>query len=374
MFSENDKISGRQIFRLLSYDLIGLSTLLLPPILAKYAGTDGIFCLVVGTFGALVYLGLLSGVIKRMKVDFRTFIQLRCGVLVEKMILLFYFLYFLLFAALMSFLFARLVLSNLLKEESFSLVLILLLLMAGYGVYCGIEGRARVYEILFWFLLIPLIIMLLAAVKMVDVDLWTPIGMTSIQGFCKGSYLVFLWESFLFLLIFFYPYAAKKSDLIQNGRRALLFTGGLNLILYMILLGVFGGAALSGMEYPAVTLMSIVQIPGGFLKRTDAFMFGIWFFTLYALLNSLIFYSAKTGKEIVGKGKENGYLLVVLILIFFLSHLCYRNEAWKEAVGWLIFIVGTPIAVLVPLLLSLFPERKKEHQSKIGSMNHKKSE
>lgn len=359
MFSENNQISGRQIFRLLSYDLIGLSTLLLPPLLSKIAGVDGIFCMVVGTIAGLLYLGLLSMVVKKMKVDFSTFLRMRCGVIVEKIILLFYFTYFLLFAGMTAFLFSELVVENLLKEESFYLILALLLLLAGYGVRSGIEGRARIYELLFWFLMIPLMLMLIFACKEVDVDLWTPVFSASWKSFWKGTYFVFLWESLIFLILFFYPYVTEKRSLILNGRRAILFTGVLNLILYMILTGVFGSAALSDMDYPAVTLMSIVQMPGGFLKRTDAFMFGIWFFTLYALLNGLIFYSAKTGKAVIRKGKEGVYLIGVLCLVFLLAVLCYRKMAWKKAISWLIWTVGTPIATLLPLLLMFLPERKK---------------
>ncbi len=38
MFAENSQISGRQAFRLLSYDLLGTGTLLLPQLLAAPGG------------------------------------------------------------------------------------------------------------------------------------------------------------------------------------------------------------------------------------------------------------------------------------------------------------------------------------------------
>lgn len=359
MFSENNQVSGRQIFRLLTYDLIGLSTLLLPPILAGIAGNDGFFCLIAGTAAGLLYLWLLSGVTKKMTVDFKTFLRERCGAVLEKLILVFYAGYFILFAAIMAFLFAELVVENLLQEESFYLVLVLLLVLTGYGIYAGIEGRARIYELLFWVILIPLFLMLAAAFKAVDTDLWTPVAVTSPGAFLRGSYLVFVWQSLVFLLLFFYPNAAKKETLLRNGRRAVLFAGGLNLVLYLILMGVFGAKALSGMEYPAVTLMSIVQMPGGFLKRTDALMFGIWFFTLYALLNSLSFYGAKAARDVIQKGKEKIYMFVVLLIIFLLAVLCYRQPEWKENISRLVWGVGTPVAALLPLLVTLLPEHGK---------------
>ncbi len=356
MFSENNKISGRQIFRLLSYDLIGLGTLLLPPVLAKTAGTDGIFCIIAGTILALCYLGLLWVAVKRMKVDFRTFLKERGGVVLEKVILVFYVFYFLLFAAVAAYVFADLVLSQLLEDGSFYLVLALLLLLAGYGVRIGIEGRARIYEILFWIVLIPLLVMLLGAGREVDVNLWTPVAVTSFGNFCRGSLVVFLAESLIFLVVFFFSYAAREKDVICNARRALILAGGLIFFVYLILLGVFGSSALAGMEYPAVTLMSIVQITGGFLKRTDALMFGIWFFTLYALLNGLVFYGVKTAKDVVRRGKEGVYLTIVIVLIFLLAVLCYQSEAWREGMSRILWTVATPVAVLIPLLAGFLPK------------------
>ena len=57
------------------------------------------------------------------------------------------------------------------------------------------------------------------------------------------------------------------------------------------------------MEYPAVTMMSTIKITGGFLKRTDAFMLAIWFFTLFALLGGTAFYGGPF-REKIGVGRK----------------------------------------------------------------------
>ena len=48
MFSENQKISERQMARLLIFDMCGISTLLLPGLLGKMLGTDGVFAILLG--------------------------------------------------------------------------------------------------------------------------------------------------------------------------------------------------------------------------------------------------------------------------------------------------------------------------------------
>ena len=58
MFSENNQISGRQVFRLLTYDFLGMGTLLLPTMLADTAGRDGIFCILAGILCHIIALNI----------------------------------------------------------------------------------------------------------------------------------------------------------------------------------------------------------------------------------------------------------------------------------------------------------------------------
>ena len=61
MFSENDKISKRQLFRLLFIDFLGGSSLLIPTYLAGVAGTWGILCNLTGSAMGLLYtIGVIN--------------------------------------------------------------------------------------------------------------------------------------------------------------------------------------------------------------------------------------------------------------------------------------------------------------------------
>lgn len=89
------------------------------------------------------------------------------------------------------------------------------------------------------------------------------------------------------------------KNISAQAEKAVGFSGGVFAALYLILIGLFGVEALAQMKFPAVTMMSRVQVTGGFLKRTDAFMFSIWFFTLYAMLNSMVFYSGNLAAKVI---------------------------------------------------------------------------
>lgn len=96
-----------------------------------------------------------------------------------------YFLYLMLLAGYTAYLFSVTVLNNLLRGESFYLVLVLILGLVWYGLLSGIEGRARVYELLFWFILIPLFIMLASALDEVKTDYWNPVFFTGKRDFLR---------------------------------------------------------------------------------------------------------------------------------------------------------------------------------------------
>lgn len=371
MFSENNQISGRQVFRLLTYDFLGMGTLLLPTMLADTAGRDGIFCILAGILSTFLYLKLLRYLLKGMKTSYPDFLKQNCGKICGYVLWGGYFLYFILMASYTAYLFSTLMLNGLVENVSFYLVLLLILLLAFYGMAGGIEGRARVYEILFWFLMIPLFLMLFAACREVKPAYWSPVFMADGKEVLSGSYYVLFCYSMVSIVLFLKEYVADRKKCVGAAEKAVWFSGGVFIALYLILIGLFGVEALAQMKFPAVTMMSRVQVTGGFLKRTDAFMFSILFFRLYAMLNSMVFYSGNLAEKVIrdcggyleGKKRMLPYL-ILLLLVYGVTVLFYRNQQFLDCVTFLLWKIGTPFVVGVPVLLCLAGERKK-HNKKV---------
>ena len=371
MFSENNQISGRQVFRLLTYDFLGMGTLLLPTMLADTAGRDGIFCILAGILSTFLYLKLLRYLLKGMKTSYPDFLKQKSGKVCGYVLWGGYFLYFILMASYTAYLFSTLMLNGLVENISFYLVLLLILLLAFYGMAGGIEGRARVYEMLFWFLMIPLFLMLFAACREVKPVYWSPVFVADGKEVLSGSYYVLFCYSMVSIVLFLKEYVADRRKCVGAAEKAVWFSGGVFAVLYLILIGLFGVEALAQMKFPAVTMMSRVQVTGGFLKRTDAFMFSIWFFTLYAMLNSMVFYSGNLAAKVIrdcggyleGKKRMLPYL-ILLLLVYGVTVLFYRNQQFLDCVTFLLWKIGTPFVVGVPVLLCLTGERKK-HKKKV---------
>lgn len=366
MFSENHQISGRQVFRLLTYDILGIGTLLIPTVLSQIAGEDGIFCIMAGVILALIYLKILKGLLGHMGTSYVEYLKQKFK-WASVIILVGYFLYFVLMAAHTSCLFTALIAQNLVENISDVTITALILLLVFYGMAGGIEGRARVYEILFWFLMLPLFLMMFAAGKEVEPSYWFPLFQTDGTHMITGSYYVLFCYSMISMIPFLNEYVAEeKSPLYKSSRSAVLFSGALFLSLYLLLEGMFGNPALSHMQFPAVVMMNRVQITGGFLKRTDAFMIGIWFFTLYALLGSMVFYSGnlfekileKTGWMEEKKRRMCAYAIVI-VLVYILTILLYHKSLLWRMIEEILWKYGTAFVIGVPVFLILFSGKRK---------------
>ena len=219
--------------------------------------------------------------------------------------------------------------------------------------------------------MIPLFLMLFAACREVKPAYWSPVFVADGKEMLNGSYYVFFCYSMVSIVLFLKEYVSDDKKHISAAEKAVWFSGGVFAVLYLILIGLFGAEALAQMKFPAVTMMSRVQITGGFLKRTDAFMFSIWFFTLYAMLNSMVFYSGNLAAKVIrdcggyleGKKRMLTYL-ILLLLVYGVTVLFYRNQQFLDCVTFLLWKIGTPFVVGVPILLCLTGERKK-HKKKV---------
>lgn len=227
MFADNGKISLRQIKRLLIFNIFGMASLLLPDILAGRSGVDGAVAILCGIFCTFLLLWLLGGNFKQMRGDYFSYLKEAFGEKGTEFCEIFYFFYSISIAGFAAYTICHLMLKNLLQQESFEVILFLLLLLGAYGIYGGIESRGRVYEIIYWTLAVLLLIMLAFSVGSVDTDKWMPFLYDSGMDFLGSTYLVFGIFSWIIFLLFLRPHCAEPEKLGNTAARAVLVTGGL---------------------------------------------------------------------------------------------------------------------------------------------------
>ena len=380
MFSNNNRISTRQVFRLFVFDFIGMSTLVLPAKLAGTSGCDGVFAIVVGGILTSLYLWYLAWIMRRMDSDLITYVRQalpRWGALV---MLCFFAAYCILEASYGAYIFADVMKKGLVGGESYTLLLLLILAVAAYAIQSGIESRARVYESLFWVLFVPLFLLLWIAASDVNTIYLHSFFEAPVTNVAGGGLLVFEYLMLVFLVLFFPAYVKKDAQkkMVAAVYRALWVAVLVFIVFDLILLGSFGERAMAKMRYPALTLMSNIHLRGNFLKRLDAFLLAIWFFTLFALINVFLFYAkqliAAIGGEFTGHGNAERQgdglkiqkekkakvwsTIIAFLLVFVVAEgFCYGSFAeWFE--GYMTY-VAMPILILLPLIIVVWGTYRK---------------
>lgn len=290
-FAQNESISPRQLYRLYVFNLLGVGTLVLPNNLAKL-GKYAFISIALGVFMAWLFMWIVSEVRERRKTIYDRSIDKTkyAKILIYDLIIA---IYEMSQAVFLAWIFVKLIRDSLIPDESFTVVLLVIMAVCAYALSGGVECRARVYEVVFFFVLIPLAAMLLFAISDVRFDylmIKDRVGVDfGIADIFAGAYYVFAASISVFNILFVRERTA--SQIRGSVSKAIFTYAGILFLLYAVLLGNFGKYSLSEIEFPAVVLMSDVQIKGSFFKRADALMLSVWFFTLFSVLNMSLYYA-----------------------------------------------------------------------------------
>lgn len=362
MYAANGKISDRQTFRLYVFDLFGISTLLIPPYLAGLCGSDGFFAILFGSLSGYVYLRYLGYIMGKMDTDLGTFLEQRHGKCGQKISFAMLFFHCCFTAGFVVYVFCNLIQYSLIKEVNYVLLLAVVIIAAAYGVSGGIENRARVYEVLFWFILIPYVVMMLMSVGDLEMVHLSGFGESRPIDVIKSSFLVFLFLTPIFFSLFLTGNCKKKkygTRMAQIISYAVLISVVILLGSYVILLGSFGRESLSNMRFPVVTLMSTIQIKGTFLKRMDALMLGVWFFTLLALFSLHMHYGTQMLKRLLHK--DNKRLVAAAAgIVFVIAWLLKKTANGTDVFLGYYAYVAAPLMIIGPGLILLTGKKGKK--------------
>ena len=363
MYVNNGKISSRQTLRLYVFDLMGIATLLLPPYLARLCGASGIYAIVLGTVAGLIYLVYLGWIMKKMKNDMVSFLRENVNVWLGKVIFLLVMLHSIVTAGFCAYVFANLMQYSLVRDSSYALILLIIVVVAAYAVSGGIESRARVYEVMFWFILIPYIAMMLASVRDFEWVYVEPVLQWELSNLGKGTYLVFLLLTPLFYSLFLIGEKEKNyvRNIVKTVSVSVLFSGAILLGSYVLLLGNFGEKSLASLRFPVVTLMSTIQFEGNFLKRMDALMLAVWFFTLFALLNLHLHYGVRMLAELSpnqGRKLKWWQVLFPTIAAFLVAYGIHWDSRFLHVFLAYYSYGAVPFMVVVPAFLLLVRRKR----------------
>lgn len=349
MFSNNRKVSNRQITRIIIMDFFGVIGLIIPTELARTAGKDGTVSLVLGGGVACLFALFLCAILKQNSLESSNVNEKGPLFYIGSV---FYLVHFLIVAAFLACLLAEVVQDMFLLESSRNSIMLVSLLLCSYGVKKGIESRGRICEITFYFVVFPLVIMIALASKDVNFDYLAPMLTKGVNHIALGSYYVFAGFSSLSVLALMGNFIREPKTVGKALLKGIGSVTILNLCLYVIALGFFQEGAMQMQRWPGITLISVLNTPGGFLQRYDAFLVAVFLISILIGLSSCISYGGYLFQEL--RGKRNslmGFLFTagVFLLAFWLND---YTQAYRIFTFYLWYI-GTPIMVILPVLFMI---------------------
>ena len=105
------------------------------------------------------------------------------------------------------------------------------------------------------------------------------------------------------------------------------------------------------LKRPAITLMGMINLPGGFFTRQDVVMISVWFFALFALLHTGLFQSSLIIKEVFHEERGRWSLAAAVALAFAVAVALFHNQILAEAYGIYQKWIALPGMAMISLLL-----------------------
>lgn len=366
MFSYNQKISMVQLNMLLLFYFLNTTLLFLPSSLARINSNSIIFITLFWTIFAIL-LGTFLTFFGR-KIPSYTAVewyQMSFGKLgnVFAFALGFALLFF---GALEIRVFAEIVLAYMLPKTPVWLVLAMLVFLATFSSGGGLEANGRLAEILAFFVIIPLVVVIVGVALSVDFHRVLPMSIPDFQQLIQGGNDYSPIFQGLLLLLFVFPLINESS--LKNSFSvvgSIVFYGGFVVFMVILCIAVYGGELLGEKLFPTLQMMERISFQGIFMTRQDALVLWFWFASSLIFTSGMIFFANLVQKKIMKKDKNyykilGGILYVIGILPKDLSAV---YELRRTVIPWLnlIFLLILPI-----IMIAIYYWKRNNNSIKLG--------
>jgi spore germination protein (amino acid permease)/Ger(x)C family germination protein len=360
MFSENEKISLRQLTRLLVFDLFSVSGLIIPRIATAAAGKDGLIAIILAILYALIYAWILLSLSKAAGGNYLDYCKSSLGSILTFFIGFLYIAKLAVCCVFAARLFGEVINETLLEDTDPRIIILTLLVVSAYAASKGFEVRARIAEVLYFAVIVPIFIFLILGLNKIQFSNLMPLFTEKPGHIFLSGYNVFLTFSVLEVLLFCVPLIKIKKEDIKKGKRVLHFVsraviivGILDILLFIVTIGILGQGETKRKLWSMVNMIQVIKLPGGFIQRQDAIVLGIWMLSIFSIISAFFYYMSYIGRFIFRITYQN-YLLVPFILILFgASVIPIETEQFFYYFEFYMKYIGMPQSLIIPVIVVL---------------------
>ncbi|MBR3599566.1 MAG: GerAB/ArcD/ProY family transporter [Lachnospiraceae bacterium] len=247
MYTQNNMISVRQCFRTGILENITLGMVVIPYVAVNLAGKWHFPAMLIGLLMGGVYMAVMYALSKSVTKD--TLENLKNLKGVGGAIGILYSIRFLIRIGIVLYFFGKTMQEYLLQSYNLWVIIIAFVLVCGYGAARDIEKRGRMLELLFPWMVVPIILVAVFAISNINLDELLEglrgVNYENIRGeagfldVLKAGYVCFLVMSTSELLLFTMPY--QKENSWRNALKLGLWILISIFLAYIFIIGILGG-------------------------------------------------------------------------------------------------------------------------------------
>lgn len=245
----------------------------------------------------------------------------------------------------------------LIKETLFDgsrfMIIIPLLVVCAYAGMRSLEGRARFVELLFWWVIIPLVLLFLVGLWKADLGNLVPNQEVRIGELFSAEYrLMALFLPLEFLLFRMSAIEGDNYKAWNTGIKGILTSGLWLLLVYVVTVGIVGSKWGHTSLLGVTDAMELISIKGGGLERIDILMILFWLVGGIVTLSAYLFQGQQLLKRIVPYHNRVSVSVVIMTLLVMAIYFCFSGAGqWSDWYLQYACVIDLPLSLGLPVLI-----------------------
>ena len=369
------QISVKQYLMLMVTYIISTADVFLPSFVAQEAKEDSWLSVIFGTIGGLLIVNILVSL--ALKFPMKTLAEYACDILGKPVGKVIGFLY-----AWCFFIVTWTVVREL--EEVFGAAFnseapilvygIVVMIVATFAVFKGLEVIARINEILLPIGLVILALISIVNIPNININYLLPVMYNGIFPSLKGGLLILTWLIETIILLQLTPYIKEKEKVRKYSNIAVVSLG-VALMIGVLTITVFGSELTGKLLFAALEFVRISSI-GQYFQNLDIAIMVVWISGIFVKISLAYYLSVQTFSQVINSKSQRSLIIPIGLLILVFS--AASAETLTDLTYFLKYILPfyfLVMALIIPgLLLIIVNIDKRISKHKMNSTNTEKSE
>lgn len=331
--------------------IIGVGILSFPRYMSDGAGSSAPLAAFTGVILALVSFWLLAALCRKFpKESIFVFSRRLVGRPIACCFTILILIFFLLLTGITTRQFGDVVNTVLFRKTPIEATNILMLLL------CLLSSRRDIvkfsYIHFFYLPLIvgPTVIITIISLKNLNLLNLQPLLTTPTPAFWEASLLASALFQSSFIITVLIPFMVKPRQAVRAGAIAILFSGGIYILIVIASVGMFGAEETKLLLYPTLETARSSAVGEGLLERLDAIFIIIWVISVFTTIYTT-YYLAAYIMQILFAFKDQRMASTLLLPFMFITSMVPSNVFQTYSMTGILGICGIVLLTLYPLLL-----------------------